>query len=316
MASDTNPAVGSALRLFKRNVELTLIFQKVSTGFFDVGFNPSDIGTNAVVIKDLRVEFEVKKNLAKEPNPCTVTVSNLAKETRGSVERKPVYAILRAGHDGILRPLFEGHLTFAQSKITGPNWETKMQIADGGRAFSHGRSNISYSPPVKVKQVLRDACASFGLGLPPELEQLQELDQALPGGFSAYGPTRDIMTRLLAPYGYTWSFQGGRIQILKIGQANAREAWVIEGASGMLGSPEGKLPDKPGSVAEVTVSTLLFPEIVPGDTIQINSREYDGAFFRVDELSHKGDTHGADWVTEMKTSPLGSPPKHKGKKGK
>ena len=300
----------SALRLFNRSVEVTLISQPTKGNDY---FNRSG---NAVLITDLRVQFEIKKNPGSTPNSCTLTITNLSKETRGRLERKPVYAILRAGHDGVLHPLFAGHVTYAKSEIKSPNWETKIQIADGGRAYSHSRLNRSYAPPVQLQRVLSDAAQSMGLTLPSDLEHLEDLKQSLPGGVSASGPTRDLLTKTLAPFGYSWSIQDGRLQILKTGLPNAKSAWLIDVSAGMIGSPEGSVPHKPGGVSELTVETLLFPEITPGDTIQVQSRAYQGGFFHVNDITHSGDTHGADWKTSIKSTPLGAPiPKHgRGKK--
>lgn len=299
---------GSQLRLFNRGVEVTLISQQPT------GSKYFDTTGNAVLVTDLRVRFEIKKNLGKEPNSCVITIDNMSKETRGRLERKPVYAILRAGHDGVLRPLFAGNVTYARSDIKSPNWETKIQIADGGRAFSYSRMNRSYAPPIQIQRVLSDAAASMGLSLPADLAQVAELRQALAGGMSAHGPTRDILTKLLAPYNYSWSIQDGRLQVLKTGDVNAKTAWVIDEDAGMIGSPEGSVPHKPGDVSELTIETLLFPELQPGDTIQVNSRAYNGGFFRINDLSHNGDTHGAEWKTSIKATPLGSAgPKRKGR---
>jgi hypothetical protein len=294
----------SILRLFKRNVELTLISQpSTGTKYFDT----SQVG-NALIVTDLRVQFEIKKNVGREPNTCNLTVTNMAKESRGRLERKPVYVILRAGHDGVLKPLFEGNVTYAKSELKSPDWVTKIQIADGGRAYSQARLNRSYSPPINPSRVLADCAAAMGLPVPTDLATVDELKQALASGYSANGPVRDILTKMLAPYGFSWSIQNGKLQVLKSGVPNANTAWVIDVDAGMIGSPEGSVPHKPGQTSELSIDVLLFPELVPGDTIQVNSRAYNGGFFRVNDVEHKGDTRGDDFTTSVKATPLGAPP--------
>lgn len=307
MADSASDIQGSKLRLFNRNVELTLYTQSgTGTGFFDTS-------GQALVITDLRVQFEIKKNLGKEPNSCVVKISNLAKETRGKLERKPLYAILRAGHDGVLRPLFRGTVHYARSDLKSPDWETKLQIQDGGRAYAHARMNRSYAPPISVRQILIDLAGSMGLPLPADLAALDELKQSLAGGMSAYGPTRDILTKILTPMGYSWSVQDGRLQILKNGLPNARTAWVIDTDSGLIGSPEGSIPHKAGDPSELSLDVLLYPEIAPGDMIQVTSRALAGGFFRANDVTHTGDTHGNDWKTAIKATPRGSNPPKKGR---
>jgi hypothetical protein len=299
---------GSQLRRFKKSLELTLISQP-STGnkFFDrTG--------NALVITDLDAKFEIKKNLGSSPNSCEVTVINLSKESRGRLEHKPVYAILRAGYDGVLKPLFAGNVTYARSDIKSPDWITKIQIADGGRAYAHGRMNKSYAAPIKLRQVIQDAAISFGLDIPSDLLEVPEFNQPLATGLVASGLTRDVLTRGLARYGYGWSVQDGRLQILKTGEVNPRAAWLIDVEAGMIGSPEGSVPHKPAGVSELAVDVQLFPEIVPGDMIQVNSRSYHNGIFRVNDINHVGDTAGSDWKTSIKATPLGQNPPKRGKK--
>jgi hypothetical protein len=307
--AESSTAPASTLRLFKRSVEVTLISQPTPAPLDskDPGYFKRD-DPNAIIISDLRVQFEVKKDVGRNPNSCVLTITNLSRDTRTRLERKPVYAIVRAGHDGVLRPLFEGSVMYAESSLKSPDWETKLRISDGGRAFSQAHMSRSYTPPIRVDQVLTDAAASMGLPLPPDLAAATELKQALAGGFTAHAPVRDILTRMLAPYNYSWSIQSGRLQIVKDGAPNANSAWEINVDAGMIGSPEASVPSKPGAPSELTVDVLLFPEIVPGDTVQVTSRAIAGGLFRVNDVNHKGDTHGNDWTTSLKSTPLGVPP--------
>lgn len=299
--------VESRLRLFNRTVSVTLAQQP--TGFVgrNQGFFES-VG-NAIEITGLRVQFEIKKNLGKEPNSCVVTVSNLSSDTRKALQRMPIYAIVRAGHDGVARLLFAGNVAHAPSKHDKTEWETKFQISDGGRAFAHARMNRSYKKPVSVRQVLTDAAASMGLRLPPEIEQSSDLRAALAGGISTHGPTRDILTKLLAPFGFGWSIQNGSLQVISDDQVNASSAIVLDALpgseiGGVINTPELGLPHRPGDPSELTCETLVYPEIMPGGSIDLISQSVSG-LFRVQELTHQGDTHGPDWKTTIKATRFG-----------
>lgn len=295
------------LQLFGRTVSLVIARQP--EGF--VGSNPGyfDQLGNGIEITDLRVEFEIKKNLGKEPNTCTCTVYNMSKESRALVDNRPLYARLAAGYAGVNRLMFAGNVTFAFSRRNGTDWETKIQIGDGQRAFSHAFLSRSYAKPVSAKQVLSDAATSMGLKLPPEAEQSPELQQALATGINTHGPAREILTRLLAPYGFGWSVQNGRLQILADGQVSNTTATLINQDSGMLGSPQHGIPHRPGEPADLTVEALVYPEILPGGMIEVESEAING-LYKAHDVTHKGDTHGDDWSTEVKALPLGQS-KHK-----
>lgn len=299
--------VESKLQLFERTVNITIVQQP--TGF--VGQHSSffeSIG-NAIEITDLRVQFEIKKNLGKEPNTCEITVSNMSDDTRKALARLPLYAIVRAGHDGVARLLFAGNVVQAPAKHDKTEWESKFSVSDGGRAFAHARMNRSYRPPISVSQVLSDAAASMGLKLPPEIERSADLKSALATGLSCHGPTRDTLTRILAQYGYGWSVQNGALQIVSDNQSTRNAAIVLNSLAGqevggVINTPELSLPKKPGSPAELTLDCLLYPEIVPACEIDLTSESVSGRF-RVTDVNHAGDTRGPDYKTSIKATRFG-----------
>lgn len=303
MADLVPPLPPSKLRLLFRVVEVTIANQPQPTPGKGAFFEREP---NALVVDSLRVQFDIKRSVAKGPNPGLVKISNMAPDSRGRFSRMPVYVILRAGHDGVLRPLMEGNVTHSISELKRTDWVTKVQFADGGRSYARSEFTRSYAPPVRALQVLSDAAGAMGLTLPPEAEQSPELRQALEAGVSVHGPTRDTLTKLLARYGFNWSVQNGRLQILKQGQTNRRRAWVVSEDVGMIGSPDATLPHKPGKPSELVVKVLLFPEIIPGDSIQLTSKNFRGAIYRVNDVHHVGDTHGNEWTTSLKcVSPTG-----------
>jgi hypothetical protein len=299
----------SRLRLFNRTVSLTIARQP--TGF--VASHPGyfeSIG-NGIEITELRVKFDVKKNLGHTPNTATITVYNLSDTTRREIESRPLYLLLRAGYDGVARLLFAGNVTFAFSRHNGTEWETKIQAGDGARAFAHAWLTKSYGKPISVRQVLADAAASMGLKLPPEAEQSPQLRQALATGISVHGPTRDTLTKLLAPYGLKWSVQNGRLVILADDQVSQTTALVINEAAGLINSPEHSIPSKPGDPSDLSFEVLVNSELNPGGTVSMDTESQKG-LYKVQDVAHKGDTAGDEWTTECKALPLGQS-KKKGK---
>jgi hypothetical protein len=292
-------------RLFKRNAQLLVYAQSTNL----VGSNTAFFsqGQNGVLIESpLRILFEVKKTLAKTPNSCTVTMRNLAPSTRAALQDKPLYAVLSAGYDGVNQQLFAGNIMHAVSTLKAPLWETKIQLGDGGRAYAYAYHSKSYKPGVTVYQVLSDAAQTMGLPLPSEIKQTPELRQPLPSGLSLNGFTRDTLTTVLAPYGYNWSVQDGRLVVLRDGQLRSSEAYVIDQSAGMIESPELSVPKKVGDPVELTVKTLLYPGLSVGSLIQLKSDTINGQF-RIKELEAKGDTRAvgsSSYYTQTKATPI------------
>lgn len=268
-----------------------------------IGSNPGffeQIG-NAIQITGMRMAFEVKKSLGKEPNTCKITIDNLSEQTRQFLDQKPIGIFFAAGYDNAPRLLVQGDLMRAYSELKGTNYETTLQVSDGGRAFAFARTAKSYKAGVRVIQVIQDCARTMGLQVPQALLDSPDLKQALASGLTLHGPTRTAMTDALAPYGYNWSMQNGTLQILKDGQNMAGRAFVIDQSTGLIGSPKRTIPDKPKGKSELTFDVLLYPELFPGCQVQVASKTYNG-LFRVKELEAKGDTHGDDWKSSAKAT--------------
>lgn len=65
---------------------------------------------------------------------------------------------------------------------------------------------------------------------------------------------------------------------------------------GKGGKGKGKVTDQYDGW---NIKTLLMPMINPGDRISLKSRFVEGVF-RVHEIKHSGDSHGGNWISEMK----------------
>lgn len=284
------------------------------TAFLQKGTNASDrdplffqeLGT-AVEVTRLRTTFKVEKSLKKEANPCEITITNLNEASRAEFTQRPLRVKLEAGTDGVLQHLFIGDIRpGSASEIVGTDWETRLLLGDGARAIQNARINRAYRSGTTMRTILRDVSKSFGLLLPRELEVDRALDAPLAVGETVTGWSADEISRLLAPYGYNWSIQDGRLQILKDGDLAPGEAWLIDEKNGMIGSPKYGAPKKKGKSPNVTVNTHLRPEISPGGRIQLRSRDVQGVF-KVIRVGHSGDSHGTSqdsWTTEIEGKPV------------
>lgn len=292
-----------SLRLFKRNVRITCWRETVPEDptVFQVSKLP-----NQTEITDLRVQFRVRKDLHKTPNTCDVTITNLAQTTRADLETKPLNVQLEAGYDDVYRFMFLGDLRFAMTKLDGPNWHTLLQLGDADCHYKWARMNKTYGSNTSVKTIIRDAAKSMGLPLPRNVEEDPDLNEVFKNGELAHGATRDQLTHYLAPYGYSWSIQNGQLRILRDDRTHADTYKEINEENGMIGSPEFGSPPRNGLPPHMTVNMLLYPELTPGDKVLLTSKVKSG-FFRIENISHEGDTHGQTWTTTAEIRPLGSP---------
>lgn len=298
------------VRHYNRNVKVTVWKPPAgsSAGFFTY--------TDAIEISALRVRFDITRQLGKQPNKCDLLISNLSDDSRSFFEQRPLHVKLDAGYDGEFRHLFSGDIRFGQSKVQtkqkfaygqskhiGTDWETKLQLGDGDRAFRHARVSRTFKPGTTVRTALEEAAKSMGLALPDSISASPLLEEQFTQGITLQGPTRDELTNLLAPFGYRWSIQNGQLTILADEQVTPGEALVISQDTGMIGTPEFGAPKKKGGKPTLTVQSLLYPEVNPGGLIHVESLHIKGNF-KVSRVNHIGDTHGPDWTTEIEATAI------------
>lgn len=262
-------------------------------------------------ITELDIKLEVEKHLREHPNQAKLTIYNLANRDE-FVLGGPQKIRVEAGYDSTPRALFVGDVRFASHDHEGVDWLTKIQIADGGRAYAEARSpNRSYASGTPYATIIGDVVKQFGVRLPEEIAGDERLRARIATGEVLSGYAADELTRLLARFNLRWSFQGERLQVLRDDQVVPSSPRIISEDSGMIGSPTVDPPrivappkhrsKKPPKVPKLKVKHLLYPELTPGEQIEIRSRSINGRF-RIDTVKHSLDSRGDDWDTEIEAS--------------
>lgn len=261
-----------------------------------------------------QIKFKIEKHLKQTPNQGEVTIVNLAEPSRQDFVRGPAKARLEAGYDGTPRLLFLADVRFGSNEHTGTEWATKLQLGDGARAYAEARHNMSYAKGTPVATILGHLCKAFGVTL-PDISKLTELQTRLSTGEVVTGWAADEMTRILAQFGMGWSFQDGRMQIMRYDDVVPGVRRVLatpENGGGIIGAPvidppKIRAPQKRGAksgkahelkVPKLKIKHTLYPEITPGEVIEVQSRSINGSF-RVDAVTHEGDLWGAEWTTHI-----------------
>lgn len=287
-------------------------------------------GGKGILIKDLRFSFNIEKSATETLNHSTVKIFNLNPDNRRLVETPNNALILKAGYaqDIGAITIFTGIVRRSLTVREGVDWVTELEMDDGLLAYRDSQLSVGFAPGIPAVDVLRYIANTFNLpvrSLPDGIS-----NKIYPKGFPAVGRTREAMNKVCNFLGLEWSIQNQEIQILTKGGATKRTALVISGDTGMIGSPalEAKTmseaaaakkgittntagvikrtpkTDKDGKTRErleiqgYKVKMLLKPTLEPGGLVQLKSEGIDGEFFRVEKLSHIGDTFGGEWYTE------------------
>lgn len=287
-------------------------------------------GGKGVAIRDLRFSFNIEKTSSETLNNSTLRIYNMNRTTRAMVETPNNALILKAGYteDVGLKTIFVGIVRRSLTVREGTDWITELELDDGLISYQASKISATFSPGASGIDVLRAVASSFNLPVRPLPDGIPA--KTYPAGFSALGRSREAMNKVCNYLGLEWSIQNQEVQILKKGGVAKRTAVLISANTGMIGSPakEAKtLSDKAAAKRGITtnsagvikrnkenadgeiderlevqgykVESMLQPTIEPGGLVKVESEGINGSFFRVERLSHVGDTGGGEWKTDL-----------------
>lgn len=269
-------------------------------------------------ISNLRVTFDIEKDLTKETNKSQISIYNLSDETLKIVENPDSVILLDAGYKDSFGRVFEGAITFVSSRGE-TDIETEIEAADGHLEIRDSIFSKSYGPGISSQVILFDIVSSMGatMQISTDIEHKE-----YPNGFAYAGKSKGAIEKVCNYIGAKWSIQNRIIQVRKAGGAISPKAFLISSETGMIGSPERIVKTQTIKLSEEDknkntkkkrgrkkktekekktgwkIKSLLLASVNPGSVIEVRSKYVKG-FFVVDRVNHKGDTHGDDWYTEM-----------------
>lgn len=253
-------------------------------------------------ITGLRVSFRVTRTLFSEPNTAEISVWNLSENSRAQVQVRGTRISLSAGYRGTSEVLFSGNIRKATTTRVGADVVTRIQAGDGETAYRTARVNESLAPGTTVADALSTLGKSLGIGLGNVKEKASEGGwrgklTEWTNGLTLSGKSSEELDKLTRSLGLEWSIQDGELQVLRSGERNRDAAVLLTSDSGLIGSPEV------GDLGVVNVTSLLQPGLRPGRAVDLRS-EFLRGLYRVQKVTHSGDTHGAAWHSTCEMRPL------------
>lgn len=253
-------------------------------------------------VEGLRVAFRVEKSTAKEPNTLELTVNNLAESSRANMQSKGSRVVVLAGYEEDYAQIFAGDSRVIDHRQDGPDWTTKIACGDGERAYQFSRVSESFGPGTPVAAVVRYLCRALLTDTGNALEQADAIPGTFIQGCSVYGKASAELEKVLRPRGFSYSIQDGQLQILRGSEPARQTAVVLSPDTGLIGSPEAGTSEKKGGHSVLKLKSLLRPQLRPGARVDLRSATHRG-IYRVEKLTHSGDTAGGDWFSELEVKP-------------
>lgn len=273
---------------------------------------------DAYVIKDLHMEFDIKKDNSKEPNKGYITVYNLSDEVVNYLDanqRESLAIMLHAGYNGDEKLIFSGTVEWVDDSFPEETRTTKFILGDGTLNLSTATTARSYRKGTLLDSIVNDLVADLKL---PKGRIVTFGDQTIQHSMAFTGNASENLAALAKNTGSTFSVQDGAVYWTREGSRFNNVMFEISEEGGMVGVPSPKQPastkrakkkkkkddkkeEKKKDVKEdvgLTVTTLLNGAILPESTVYLNTKTHKG-FYKVIELTHKGGYESGEWVTDL-----------------
>lgn len=262
------------------------------------------------LFEGFRTMFHVRKSVTKNPNSCELALYNLSEDTRKVLQSKGVMAVVQAGYVGTVSNIYSGQIRFMETVREGADWITKVQCGDGEHAMRYTKIYDSFGPNTKVSRVIESVTAplkKFGIDVAGAVKELNAglSSEVFTNGYATNGRPVDELDKILRGRGYEFSIQDNRLVVTKINKPSNTVAILLSKDTGMVGSPVYGTSDTKNGPAVLKVKSLLQPSALPTGLVRVASASINGDF-RIQAVTHSGDTAGGDWYTEFELIKLGA----------
>jgi len=275
-------------------------------------------GGTGLLVKDLRIQFEILKTMDESPNTAVIKIFNLHPNNEAKIKNEFDDVLLFVGYGETRQMIFRGNIVRVYRYRMQNDYITEIEGGDGDRDYRQAVMNETVAAGTTPEQLVERAVASFG-GLGETIKGYVKLPAKTHlRGKVVSGNTRDVLRNIAKESRANWSIQDGQLTMVQVDQVLPNLAIVIRSDTGMLGAPE--INDK-----GIAVKTLLNPHISINGTIRLDNNgirakrqkaqalasaaakpvpadpvrlDPDGVY-KVLQVTHKGDTRGADWVSEV-----------------
>lgn len=275
-----------------------------------------------VAISDSRIQFDISKTVESTPNAGVIRIFNLSPTNEARIKTEYDEIFLKAGYGENAQLIFRGNIKHVYRYRDGNDFITEIEAADGDKDFRKSTLNATMAAGTTTAQLVSNAIGSFVGGTTAGAIQIPH--KALRRGKVVSGNTRDILAGVASISGANWSIQDGQLTMISVNGVAPGTAVLVNSETGMLGSPE--INDK-----GIAVKCLLNPKIRVNGAIQLDNNsikakrqqaqalgkavEAEKAPVRIDpdgiykviKITHKGDTRGKDWTSEITCIGLDQP---------
>lgn len=243
----------------------------------------------------LHISFAIQKADTESQNTAKITLWNLSKEHLAVLNEKDCVVVLKAGYGNKLPLLFTGAVSFVQSCSDGADIMTEIEAVDGRIAIRDSFVSVGYTDMINTKRIIEDIASAMGLTL---VFSYNATFVDLANGFSFVGQAKNVLNKVCAASGLTWSIQNGILQVKKQKDTLTQEVFLLNPESGLINIPKKVTLSAENSESKNQtgwdVDYLLNAAIGVNDLVRVESKFVSGNF-KVYSVDIEGDNLEGVW---------------------
>jgi hypothetical protein len=250
----------------------------------------------------------VTKSVKNQDIVAKVDIYNLSKETSKTIRTDDATIELWAGYSenaGLIK-IGEGDIFYATTVKDKTNTITRIVCKDGLKVHNNSPLSFSYEKDIGLLQVLGKIAQDANV----KLKTHGIKDTKIVGGYVGVGSIDSNLRILGETYNFDYVLLPKLLSIYARKQVMTQSVLFLSPESGLILNPENvkkttqnlkKLQEKGLVMDDINVfnfQAFLQPQLQANDIIKVQDDEING-FFRVEKLTHTGDTRGNDWYTNI-----------------
>ncbi len=245
----------------------------------------------------LKVTGSFHKSLMGQPETSTITVTNLARDTRDAIKGDLTKITVQTGWRGSdLHTLFQGSVQSAVHNRSGADVITRITALPGLGARERGTSAKTYAPGTPVKDVITDLASDMP-GLQVSAVGIEGVEGIVGGkGWTHAGKTAEGLNRLSVEYGFSWHIDNGAFKAVG-NKAAFGDVLELNGGNGGLVSVTPLLSGPMQRPSGVSIQALYVPGVSAGSLVRVNSTVSPGlnGAYKVNTVTVDIDSHSDQW---------------------
>jgi len=258
-------------------------------------------GQPGVRIQDVKIDFEIEKNLYSAANKGNISIYNLSNATAKKISEVHNQIVVYAGYEdeGGAAPIFYGNITNVKTENEYPESVTKIEALDGIKNIKSKKVSLSYSPGINAGIIIDELVLRSGF----PLAQRPPITEIFQNGFAYVGTIKyalDIIVK--KKLGLTWSIQNEQIFILGEEEEKIGQIFSFNENTGLIEKPspvqkqDGKT--NKNKILRWEIKTLLYNRLTCGSIVSVQSEEFTGNL-KIEKIKMIGSNFENDFVAEI-----------------